>query len=878
MPAIGDSVGRYIIEGILGEGGMGSDYRADDPVLHRKVALKVVRARDDGGDPRAAAEGTARLLREARAAAALVHPSAVAIYDVGEIDGDPFIAMELVSGKTLRDRAADATATLDERVRWLVEVARVLDAAHKKGIVHRDIKPDNVMVTDDGGVKVLDFGIARRRVEGPFDASSATGAGFGTLTAKGTAIGTPMYMAPEQMLAVDVDGRADQFAWGVMAWELLVGESPWGQPKDAVALMYLILKKDPPRVSSRAPDVHVEVDEAIARALSKEPEDRFASMAELVAELEPHAASRPGEVAPASRAVASRARAATGPDRARLAATFLLVAGVTAGVVAKARVELRARAAASAHATPAAGASGGPIVLTELVAVTTSPEAAAAYKAGVQALRDGAMGGAIENLTRATQLDPGLAAAHLRLALYSLNGGVPTRSTGSFQRAVQLRASLSPRDQELVTAMEPYMSRERVDLAETERRLVALTARRPDDAELAYLLAAVRFDADARAMMSELDRATRLDPSFVPPVAIRAHGLAYLGDLDGARRAFARCTEMAPTSSLCASYQASLDQQDGECARIAETARRVLSAEPESATMLGHLAAAMASSGSPREAVQAILTQKAQKTREAVREQTRQRDLTKLAILFGDFDAAETHAKELAKVVASASNQAAHASAALLLADVYLETGRARDAAKLAETFMKTRDAWVPPTNVEDYAIRDDSTVPILTVMLRGGAIDRARFEADRATWLERWSKATSPFYLGYLWIHGFAFPAETREDAREALTALERYGPVPPYRSQMTADGAIGNVYRLAGRTAEALPYLRRGARACRALLEPVHSTRASYFLGLALDETDDKPGACAAYKTVLDRWGGARRSLTSDKVRARTRALGCK
>ncbi len=877
MPTIGDTVGRYVIEGVLGEGGMGTVYRAHDPVLHRKVALKVVRARDADADPKTAAESTARLLREARAAAALVHPSAVAIYDVGEVDGDPFIAMELVPGETLRARIGDASVSIGERLRWLAEVARVLDAAHRKGIVHRDIKPDNVMITDDGGVKVLDFGIARRRAEGPFEAAT-TGAGFGTLTAKGTAIGTPLYMAPEQMLAEDVDGRADQFSWGVMAWELLVGEVPWGQPKDGVALMYLILKKDPPRVSSRV-DVSPEVDEAVARALAKEPEDRFASMIELVAELEPFAASRPGEAPPASRAVVSRAERAPGARWLPLAVTFVVVAGATAGVVAKARLAVRAAHPPASASSPSPGASArGAVVITDLPINPTTPEAAAAYQAGVQALRDGAMGGAIDNLTRATRLDPSLAAAHLRLALYSLNGAVPTRSTGAFQRAVQLRGSLSPRDQELVTALEPYMNRERVDLAETERRLVALTQKRQDDAELAYLLGAVRFDSDARAMMGELERAMRLDPAFVPPLAIRAHGLAYLGDLAGARRAFEQCARLAPTSSLCASYQASLDQQDGECARITETARRVLSAEPESATMMGHLAAAMASEGRPREAVQAILAQKADKTREAARAQTRERDLAKLAILFGDFDEAEARAKALAKVVASSSNQAAHASAALLLADVYLETGREREAAKLAETFMKTRDAWVPPTNVEDYAIRDDSTLPILTVMLRGGAIDKARFSADRAAWIENWRKAASPFYYGYLWIHGFAFPTETKEEAAEALAALDRYGPIPPYRSQMTADGAIGNVYRLAGKTEEALPYLRRGARACRALLEPVSSTRASLYLGLALEQAADKDGACAAYRTVLDRWGSAPRSQTASKARSHGRALGCR
>ena len=151
----GDAFERYTIEALLGQVGMGCVYRAHDPRLSRRIALKVI------SDGVTHADASARLVREARAAASLDHPNAVAIFDVGELDGAPYIVMELVEGRTLRRIEGDAEAPTATRVAQLADVARALAGAHKRGLIHRDIKPENVMVRDDGGVKVLDFGIAR---------------------------------------------------------------------------------------------------------------------------------------------------------------------------------------------------------------------------------------------------------------------------------------------------------------------------------------------------------------------------------------------------------------------------------------------------------------------------------------------------------------------------------------------------------------------------------------------------------------------------------------------------------------------------------------------------------------------------------------------
>ena len=269
----GARFGRYEIRGQLGRGGAGAVFRAYDAVLRRDVALKVLDDTAGGGlDSAVPRDHITRLVREARAAAAVSHPNAVAVFDVGEVDGVSYIAMELIDGKPLRASIGDAAVPISRRVRWLVDAARALAAAHARGVVHRDVKPENIMVRADGIAKVLDFGIARI-------------GGGGTVP--GTIVGTPLYMAPEQMRGDPIDARADQFAWGVVAYELLTGEPPWGHPRGGLRGIGEMMVKAPPPIDARRPEVPARIARAIERALSVLPGERFPSMAALVQELEP---------------------------------------------------------------------------------------------------------------------------------------------------------------------------------------------------------------------------------------------------------------------------------------------------------------------------------------------------------------------------------------------------------------------------------------------------------------------------------------------------------------------------------------------------------------------------------------------------------------
>jgi serine/threonine-protein kinase len=237
--------------------------------------------------------GKERIQREARALASLEHPNVVAVYDVGEVTegehaGTAYLTMELVRGRSLRSILQGDVPSLESRVRWLSDAARGLAAAHRAGVVHRDVKPDNILLRDDGVVKVLDFGIAKRtsppsEPTGPVSSGAST---LATITGVGVVVGTPYFMSPEQLRGERVDARTDQFSWGVVAYQLLTGSGPWGDGHDAVNLISRILGTTPPDIRSRNEVVPIWLTAIVDRVLSKDPAARFPSMDDVVDALE----------------------------------------------------------------------------------------------------------------------------------------------------------------------------------------------------------------------------------------------------------------------------------------------------------------------------------------------------------------------------------------------------------------------------------------------------------------------------------------------------------------------------------------------------------------------------------------------------------------
>jgi serine/threonine protein kinase/tetratricopeptide (TPR) repeat protein len=309
----GTAVGPYQIVRQLGAGGMGVVWLADDPRLHRQVALKTVKTADAD-----TSEGRQRLMREARAAAALNHPHIAAVHDVLDIDGKVIVVFEYVEGDTLAARLQRGPLSVTEAIEVSWQLADALAAAHAQGVIHRDLKPSNVVLGPDGRAKVLDFGIARLVPAGADMSVSVPG------TVGGGLVGTPGYAAPEQYLSRHVDGRADLYALGVMMFEMITGRRPF-PGNDAIQLATSVLRDDAPPMSSSELWVPPRIEALVARLLQRDPAKRPASGDEVLVELSP---ARDTESSPIARRTILLRRRIPTSTLAAAAVALAIMAGI----------------------------------------------------------------------------------------------------------------------------------------------------------------------------------------------------------------------------------------------------------------------------------------------------------------------------------------------------------------------------------------------------------------------------------------------------------------------------------------------------------------------------------------------------------------------
>ena len=298
-------LGRYEIVAELGRGAMGVVYKALDPQIGRTVAVKTVSL--SGQEPDEEKEFRLRFNHEAQAAGRLHHPGIVAIFDVGEnpANGDPYIVLEYVAGESLnRILAREKKLPLNTALQLVGEVAEALDYAHAQGVVHRDIKPGNILVTEDGHAKIADFGIAKLNLA--------------HFTLPGKVLGTPAYMSPEQLSGEAVDGRSDLFSLGVILYAVVTGHSPF-QGDSATTVCFKVANREPVAASALDLTLPPELDDVISRAMAKSPEERYQSGAELAEDVRQlQQLLKPSSTTTSLRAIAPLATVATG-TRARTA-------------------------------------------------------------------------------------------------------------------------------------------------------------------------------------------------------------------------------------------------------------------------------------------------------------------------------------------------------------------------------------------------------------------------------------------------------------------------------------------------------------------------------------------------------------------------------
>jgi serine/threonine-protein kinase len=945
----GDFVGPYEIRGFVGQGGMGQVYRAFDPRLERIVALKVMvvpaspasspsdaSGGPAGGDRDSSAltgELSARLLREARAVASLNHPNVVAIFDVGESNGRLYLAMELVVGSTLRALAA-AETSLGRKLRWLVEIARALDAAHRVGLIHRDVKPENVMIRDDGSVKVLDFGIARRTVA----AAGADAHSADTITGGGAIAGTPVYMAPEQIKGRDVDARCDQFAWGVTAYEVIGGRRPWSDSDDVLQTVAKVLTDPAPPLGGDVEGLPAAVEQVVHRALSKDPGARFATMAEIAEALEPFATpagaaaghARPsdahgervrvtplaGNAAVVTPRHGEGARGSASGEAADLSdpsvayaattrvPTSVSVAPPDAGSPSsragdRRRRERRPRSRALRLAVPVgllamlAVATFAVVRRRHVVArpgvgglaprpLSTVPEAETAYRAAMSQWRDGAATKARATLQRAIDLDPTFSAAYLELALQTPIGDT-VGAKAAYESAFENRHFLTKRDARLLTASEPYV-REHPDVLEWETRMAAAVFEFKRDPELQYYLGRAREkEGDDQGAEVAYEAALRLDDGFVPAFAALGNVQRNLGRTSDALDTTARCIEKSRLAAACVETRYELSLEGGECHRAREEAQRWREIEPTSPQAFAAFARGLQADGAPRPSVEEALAHRWSLLAPAQRTRGELWDRLYLAIFDGDLARADELAQKYDAALAPDADAWDHAEPVKVRTSLLMELGRMADAAAVAKDYLDRKEAW------KVYAFAPDPSLTVFEAVYRGGKATRAELDATREAWLEKERARlrsssdvgrAQPVLDGWItWLYAWGDLVETREEAAEARAHMPKGEPLPSgsHRS-LRLDYAVGRTYALTGQADQAIEHLTRVTGACATFDDSMLVLRARDELGVAYEAKGDAARAREAYEKVVATWPKTPESRTVRHASERLKALPAK
>jgi serine/threonine-protein kinase len=282
MLKVGEVIGRFALQQELGRGPMSEVFLALERGTNWKVALKffLIEPGSRAEDHHAWAQ---RMLREARAAAAFQHERIVRVHEVGELNGEPYLVRDFIEGRSLVEVIADRPpATLEWKLRWMRELAGAIADIHRAGLVHRDVKPSNVLVRRDGALRLLDFGVARRAIDRAAGFAAAPVDGRIPSGGRVRVLGTAAYMAPERFGNQGWGPATDQFGWGVLAYEILAGRIPWGDGDGTVKIIEAILTQHPPSIRLSAPEIPPAIDVLVVRALAKTPAARFPSMDDLV--------------------------------------------------------------------------------------------------------------------------------------------------------------------------------------------------------------------------------------------------------------------------------------------------------------------------------------------------------------------------------------------------------------------------------------------------------------------------------------------------------------------------------------------------------------------------------------------------------------------
>jgi serine/threonine protein kinase/tetratricopeptide (TPR) repeat protein len=854
-------LGRFRIIGRLGSGGMGVVYRAVDEQLHREVALKVLPASiaTDG-------ERRRRLLREARAAAAVTHPNIATVYEAGEVDGRVFVAMELIEGETLRARIERGPLAIDDALKFARQLLTALARAHDKGLVHRDLKPENVMIDVDGNVKVLDFGLAKLRE--PIAPAVTPGTPSRAETAlspteDGRVIGTPGYMAPEQSRSPAVDARADLFSFGVIFHEMLAGVRPF-TGATAFDVMVAIARDEPEPLEASRPEVHANIVAVVKRCLRKAATERFTTAGAALAAIEDQASS-----APMTRTVQRR-----WVLRPRL---WWAVATLAAGVALMVAWSLRARSLARGDPSAAEPDAASPASLpsTTWMSLTPSPTssdvARAAYKRGMHALRDSDGSLALPYFEQALTADPTFASAQLQrcFVYFRREGALTSEARAQCIEALSRKGDLSTRDAQLVAAIAPTFG-DPPDYGQARRLLEELT-KVVDDAEVWEALGVVDTKLErVGPAIDDFDQERRVDQDAA--VVIREQ-LIEATDSERAVRDLRDCVSRDALEMGCRFQLALFLQSHGSCTEMEQLGRQMTAIAPDRAAGYFVRAAAAAGLDEPREAIEALQAQAVAHVASAARPKSARDFAVQSAVATGDFSSALKDLESMS--LTEGASQRDLASTTVSRAKLLTEIDQRAAAGETARSFLERAKAFPEVDRPEG-----DVTGDLLGYELLAGIITRDEHGRRVQSWLAHWRGIVSPLNPSGsgapLWLQSYPISLMSGPDAQHALEVLPTLATFSPpgNNNSYRLDGPFGEILRRAGHIDDAIARLEAATHTCSGSRWPPDFLH----LGQAYEKKGDTPAACRAYSAVLRIWEHARpKSITADAARARFAKLGC-
>lgn len=876
---IGEQIGRYKLKDQIGRGGMGIVYDAYDPRLHRIVALKLLH--DHVLEDR---ERRSRFLREARLVAKLNHENIVTVYEVGEVGREIFIAMERLKGQSLREVMDAAQGALPhfEAVRIARQIALGVATAHDQGVIHRDIKPDNVMICQDGAVKLLDFGLAKALERGGDVEGSAT---TDISTQTGHVVGTFLYMSPEQARGRGVDARADVFAIGIVLYEMLTGTRPFGGETGAEVIA-AILRDTPPPLTG----VPAEISKIVLRCLAKQPDDRYANAGFLAQALDVPQWTTSTHFSQNRWKYVSLVAATVAA-----LSIFLPKCGEPpvvpsdAGVTDAADEALDANIADAVEEpsdTPTETRDREHHTLLDLPTPAFKNEDAEwRYHRALNDFRNAKWGAGEEELRLALNADPDMPLLQLRYALTQMSyEAVDPEAKAYFDKADQAQEKLPPRDRDLLEAVRPMFAHDPPNVKATMGGLETLAVKYHNDPEIFLFLASYYRHDSVDKRLKAARRALAIDPGYADAMQMEAAAL-FESDPHKAMKVLGDCKTNAYMGNDCAGEIARLNGLRGFCPKALETMALAVK-EPDASTWLFALQPALLYGANKPEADVLLGFQKHW---EHSKGSSKAYDRALLDVAFGHFDEAMRKAQNGLDSLGSNAKLSKRTPFELLLVEIALEKGDEQKAGEWAKRFIDLRKDSDPAS------LLDQPVVYLARTAWKNAQLSDDEFlalrDAFRAKWIERRDSMT-PIQQAKTWATTYVMGIDEPTDASEALEKIKGNAVVGALRHDYGSNyvpriAALGRALWLTGREEEKSDALRHFAityQRCDMLTSIFSVMRSNLLYAKALEEkvkenqSTDASKACEVYQSILRRWGKATpHSVTANKAKEAIARLGC-